>query len=91
MNASEIKRIESTLGLPLPSDYRSFLGSHADEVEQLDAKLETIATLWTDVKTIIAENTDVESSGDHLAIGGGGSRWPANYLLVGTNGAGPIY
>jgi SMI1/KNR4 family protein SUKH-1/ankyrin repeat protein len=91
MNNSEIERIELALTISLPHEYRQFLSQHSDELDRLRDSLLTVATLWTTADEIIAQNKLAISVRDQMLIGTHNLKWPEDYLLVGTNGAGDYW
>jgi hypothetical protein len=88
---TDVARIESSLGRPLPSGYRTFLLLHSDEVRLIKEKLPYRAVLWTDPDEIIRENQEARTYAAAMTIGEDEKPWPEDYLVVGTNGGGDYW
>jgi hypothetical protein len=91
---SDIRRIEETLGVVLPSDYRQFLLSDADEAQRIVRELPFRAPLWVNADEIICENQLARETSDVMTIGESEADeipWPDRYVVVGTNGGGDYW
>jgi hypothetical protein len=91
MGESDVARIETALGHPLPAEYRDFLRRHADEVRRIKESLPFRVVLWTDPDDIIRENREARKYADAMTIGEDGEPWPDEFLVVGTNGGGDFW
>jgi len=91
MDQTAIDRIESSLRVTLPEDYRQFLMSRTAEVAQLKSALEFVATPWIDPDEIIRQNSNRETWREGTTVQPDNQPWPVSYFLIGTNGAGDFW
>jgi len=94
VTAEDVGRIETALGVTLPSGYRDLLTSHVAVLEAAGTTLQHYAVLWTAPDEIIQGNLEARTYAADMAIGEDEDDerpWPASYLLVGTNGGGDYW
>ena len=94
MTLDDVSRVERTLGVVLPRDYRDFLMRHASLLEAAQATLSYYAVLWTLADDIIRGNMEARSHAAYMTICDeeeNESPWPATNLVVGTNGGGDYW
>jgi hypothetical protein len=94
MIEGDIRRVEGALGIRLPQQYRSLLSNRTDEMLALCRRVKYRAVLWADADDIIRENSFVRDNPGDMPLGDDEDNpqpWPANYLLVGTNGGGDYW
>lgn len=74
MTSADIDRIEATLGIEVPADYRAFVESQADEIRRLDEALDYVVTPWLNPDDIITANQQTPlPGGKRLIVAGNGA------------------
>lgn len=94
MTEADLVRIESSLKLSLPAEYRKFLRDHSDELRRLDEANSSpyhTVVIWTDPVVLIKENQEARRLAKYMRVGTDDRPWPKNYLVTGTNGGGDYF
>jgi SMI1 / KNR4 family (SUKH-1) len=81
MTLDGVSKIETALGIKLPSAYKTLVTNYPPELFQHAADFD----LMDDPDRVIAMNREVRTSAFY------GVRWPADYFAIGENGCGDYY
>src|SRR4051812_32862681 len=81
MTLDGVSRIETALGITLPSDYKALVTNYPPQLFEHAADFD----LMDDPERVIAMNQDLRTSPFY------GVRWPEDYFAIGENGCGDYY
>jgi hypothetical protein len=85
MTETDLTRIESAIGAPLPTHYRDFLRDHSETLRAAKTRFPLIPTLYSEADDTIREHGLVTGSGMYRMLGDEQMKWPSEFLVVGSN------
>jgi hypothetical protein len=90
MIETDLARIESSLGITLPSEYRELMLARGEELKEIGERQESFAeTLFLDPERLILENQSERQP--EMGTAYAFPIWWKKFVLVGTNGGGDYY
>ena len=90
MKKTDFGRIESSLGITLPSQYCELMSSRRRELKEMGERHQSFAeTLFLDPERVIVEN-QTERQPD-MGTASAFPNWWKKFILLGTNGGGDYY